>query len=53
LIERGDIPRALASDPPTFAESDIGNVGSDDLAEEVWGLYRDRTRAEVVVNALG
>lgn len=51
LIERGDIHRAMA-DNAQFAGATTGTINPDDLAEQLWRLYRERTAAEEVVNLL-
>ncbi|OLP03475.1 short-chain dehydrogenase [Mycolicibacterium porcinum] len=51
LIERGDIHRAMA-DSGQFAGSEIRTLNPDDLAEQIWRLYTDRSAAEAVVNVI-
>ncbi|WP_131812735.1 short-chain dehydrogenase [Mycolicibacterium peregrinum] len=46
LIERGDIHRAMAGD------AELPTINPDELAEQAWGLYRDGTEAEAVINLL-
>ncbi|MEX3651523.1 SDR family NAD(P)-dependent oxidoreductase [Mycolicibacterium fortuitum] len=46
LIERGDIYRAMAGN------GDLPTINPDELAELAWGLYRDGTEAEAVINLL-
>lgn len=46
LIERGDIHRALAGN------GDLPTINPDELAEVAWGLYRDGTEPEAVINLL-
>ncbi|OBB26582.1 short-chain dehydrogenase [Mycolicibacterium peregrinum] len=46
LIERGDIHRAMAGN------AELPTINPDELAEQAWGLYRDGTEAEAVINLL-
>ena len=52
LIERGDIHRAMVSNPDLFGGVPAPTLDPDDLAEDVWQLYNRRTDAEAVVNAM-
>ncbi len=52
LIERGDIHEALLENPGLFGDVSASALNPDGLAEQLWQLYRDRTEAEAVVNAL-
>jgi NAD(P)-dependent dehydrogenase (short-subunit alcohol dehydrogenase family) len=51
LIDRSDIHTAMTAGGQDFGVS-AGLLDPDDLAELLWRLYRDRTEAETVVNAL-
>lgn len=46
LIERGDIHRAMAGN------AELPTIDPDELADLAWGLYRDGTEAEAVINLL-
>ena len=51
LIERGDIHQTMLENPDLFGVS-LPTLNPDDLAETVWQLYTQRTKAEAVINAL-
>lgn len=51
LIDRGDIHQAMTKNPDLFGV-DVATLNPDDLAENVWRLYAERTEAEAVINAL-
>lgn len=53
LIERGDIHRAMSTGAAAFGDTPLATLNPDDLADIAWRLYRDRSQAEAVVNALG
>jgi NAD(P)-dependent dehydrogenase (short-subunit alcohol dehydrogenase family) len=52
LIERGDIHTALLENPGLFGDVSASTLNPDELAEQLWQLYRDRTEPEEVVNGL-
>jgi NADP-dependent 3-hydroxy acid dehydrogenase YdfG len=52
LIDRGDIHRAMQASPDLFGSVDVATLNPDELAETVWRLYTERTKAEAVINAL-
>jgi NADP-dependent 3-hydroxy acid dehydrogenase YdfG len=52
LIDRGDIHRAMQSNPELSGNLNAATLNPDDLAETVWQLYTERTEAEAVINAL-
>jgi len=51
LIERGDIHRAVLTNPNLFGPMTPATLNPDELAETVWRLYRDRCDAEAVVTS--
>jgi short-subunit dehydrogenase len=52
LIERGDLHRALLENPDLFGNVSVPTLNPDELADQLWRLYRDRTEAEAAVNTL-
>jgi NAD(P)-dependent dehydrogenase (short-subunit alcohol dehydrogenase family) len=50
LIERGDLHRALLKQPDLFGNVSVSTLNPDELADQLWQLYRDRTEPEAVVN---
>jgi NAD(P)-dependent dehydrogenase (short-subunit alcohol dehydrogenase family) len=52
LIERGDIHTTIQANPDLFGGVVAPTVNPDELAETVWRLYTERTKAEAVINAL-
>ena len=52
LIDRGDIHRAMQANPDLFGNFNAATLNPDELAETVWRLYTERTKAEAVINAL-
>ncbi|MFC3491572.1 SDR family NAD(P)-dependent oxidoreductase [Glycomyces rhizosphaerae] len=53
LIERGDIHKAMSSDPNMFGDTKIATLDPDGIADTAWDLFSKRDRAEAVFNALG
>lgn len=53
LIERGDIHKAMTSDPNAFGGAKIPTLDPDGIADAAWDLFTGRDRAEAVFNALG
>jgi hypothetical protein len=51
LIARGDIHQVLLESPDPLGVS-LPTLNPDELAETVWRLYTERTKAEAVINAL-
>ena len=52
LIDRGDIHQAMQANPNSFGDLTGATLNPDQLAETVWRLYTERTKAEAVINAL-
>ncbi|WP_280382964.1 SDR family NAD(P)-dependent oxidoreductase [Nocardia wallacei] len=53
LVERGDIHAMVTADPAKFGAAEGHTLDPDRLAEAAWEMYRTRTRAEQVFDALG
>lgn len=52
LIENSDIHRTVTADGAQFGHITANTLDPDELADTLWRLYRDRTEAEAVINAL-
>ena len=52
LIENSDIHRTVTADGAHIRDITANTLDPDELADTLWRLYRDRTEAEAVINAL-
>ena len=51
-VDRGDIHQAMQANPNSFGNLTAAALNPDELAETVWCLYTERTKAEAVINTL-